>query len=821
MDALLQKIVSLIIFISMVACFWGEVAQAQSSVAVDLVQKEAWGLRVGLSNDTEVTIHVYKNDLVRVRQTFSQEKPKSEEAVNKVAVIQPVPTEANFTFWEDANRVGLNTTDSVLQIIIRKKPFGLTFKNKANQVLTSQISTAWKNAEANTRGVNLQAFQDENFMGLGGHGDYSVNRKGINARIWNTHEQPEIGNDYQNPFYISSRGYAFLAINSFESWLRLNHNGDGKVAFESTGGSIDYFFFHGSTPKAILQTYHWLTGYAPLPPRWAFGLWMSRAAGDQEWVRYAATEFRRRKIPIDMIHMEGIPSWTHMVTGDRNLEDLWSFLDQKNIRKGIWQGEVISKRYSESWWNEADAAKHFATDADGKTAMVPHFGNPAVEHSVVDLGDDSAFAWLQSKHEHLFRYGYDNVMVDGGLEEGTIRSDMLFERGRYVGKEYHNLFTGIWAQRVRQVQETQWPNRRAMAYARGGWTGMQRSAVTWGGDQCWTYGSLKNLIRKGISEGAAGISFWSQCSGGFFHCWQEVSPGVWKQPPRTRNFYERSVQWGAWNPIFRIHGEFYEGVGNEPWQFGPESEAIITENIRHRYRHLPFFYSLAYQSHREGIPMMRAMALEYPTDGKTWNLDDQHMLGSQLLVAPITSANNKRSIYLPAGTWYDYYQPAQKYPGGQTIQYTTPIHHVPVFAKAGAVIPSIPVIEFIPDGPPEKDLTLTVFKGPASTFSLYEDDGSTMDYKNGHFATYKIERWKEGKSEWLRVNKPEGSYSGIDRDRTISIRLHGYAGAKIKTCRIDNVRTIDCSFNKGIISATADWNFIRENAGLTFVVEMK
>lgn len=789
-----------------------------NSATVSSFVKEPWGVRLGLSNGTEVLIYVYKNNLVRIRQTLAGEAPVFDGVVNKVALVQGLPSEAQFTTWENPTQAGLTTSDSGLKVVIQKNPFSLSLRRADDQVLTLQKGAAWKDNGSQKRGVVLTAAQDENFIGIGGQGDYSVNRKGINARIWNTHVDPDKGNDYQNPFYISSRGYGFLAMNSYESWLKLNNNADGNISFESTGGLMDYFLFVGNNPKDILSIYHWLTGYAPLPPRWAFGLWMSRTGGDADWVRTTVEGFRQRKIPLDMVHMEGITAWTHVNPGNTALEGLWSYLDQMNVRKGIWQGQIISKRYSESWWNEADRAGFFTKNKEGKSYLVPHFGDPAVEYSAVDFGNPSAFEWFKSKHKNLLDLGYDNVMVDGGVEEAEIKNDMFFENGRYRGDEYHNIFTQVWVDRVRQIQISRNPNRRPMAYVRGGWAGVQRLATSWGGDQCWTYDALKNLIRKGISEGAAGISFWSQDSGGFHHCWQKIG-NDWVQPPRTRNFYERSVQWGAWNPIFRIHGEKYQGVGNEPWQFGPESERIVTEVIRDRYRLLPYFYSLAFQSHREGVPMMRAMALEYPQDAKAWNQSEQHMLGSEFLIAPITSQDNTKTVYLPQGEWFDYYDSTKLFSGGRSIQYTASAAKIPVFVRAGSVIPQAPVSDFIPDGAPPKDIILSAYKGPATSFLMYEDDGISRDYERGQGLKFKIEHWNDAKSEWLRIYKPEGQFAGMNLNRRMSFEIHGYAGANIKSCRLDRVRTIDCSMKNGVITATTDWNFGQEWATVSLVVE--
>lgn len=789
-----------------------------SSATVNSFTREPWGVRIGLSNGTEVLVYLYKNNVVRIRQTINGETPDFEGVVNKVSVIQGLPTQAQYTSWENTTHAGLNSADSGFKIVIQKNPFNLSFYRSDEQLLTSQTGAAWSDSATKKRGVALTATQDENFIGIGGQGDYSVNRKGINARIWNTHIDPDKGNDYQNPFFISSRGYGFLAMNSFESWLKLNHKDDGLIQFESAGGLMDYFLFEGDHPKEILSSYHWLTGYAPLPPRWAFGLWMSRTGGDEQWVRMAVDGFRQRKIPLDMVHMEGITAWTHVSPGNQALQGLWSYLEQMNVRKGIWQGEIISKRYSEAWWNEADRAGFFTKTKNGNSYLVRHFGDPAIEYSVVDFGNPNAFNWFKSKHTNLLNLGYDNVMVDGGVEEDQIKNDMLFENGRYSGEEYHNIFTQVWVNRVRQIQLGKNSNRRPMAYVRGGWTGVHRFATSWGGDQCWTYDALKNLIRKGISEGATGISFWSQDSGGFHVCWQQIG-NDWLQPPRTRNFYERSVQWGAWNPIFRIHGQQYQGVGNEPWQFGGESERIVTEAIRERYRLLPYFYSLAYQARESGLPLMRAMALEFPDDRKAWNQNDQHMVGSEFLVAPITSSNNTRSVYLPEGDWYDYYDSSRLYPGGGSIQYTTTPDHIPVFIKAGAVIPKAPVIEHIADGAPQKDLILSAYKGPASSFVLYEDDGVSLGYERGQSLKFKIERWSDAKAEWIRIYKPEGQFVGMNLNRRITFELRGYSGTTIKSCRLDRVRTIDCSLNNGAITATTDWNFGQEWSTVSLVVE--
>ena len=484
-------------------------------------------------------------------------------------------------------------------------------------------------------------------------------------------------------------------------------------------------------------------------------------------IRKLAKEFRQREIPCDVIHfdidyMDGYRVFTWHPTRFKNPKKLIADLRRDGFRAVtiLDPGVKADKKYFV--YQEGLKKNYFIKKSNGKV----FHGYVWPDDSVfADFTRNDARAWWGDLQKHLTDKGVSGIWNDmnepavfskpfseGGGEVGTI--DLDAKQSDTTHAEAHNVFGYNMARASYEGLRKLLPNERAFTLTRSGFAGMQKFSAGWSGDNHAWWEHLEASLPQLCNWGLSGVSFLGADIGGFNG---DASPEL----------FARWMQIGSLYPFARGHSHT-NSIYQEPWRFGERVEGVCRKYLQLRYRLLPYFYSLFFESSKHGTPIWRPMFYHYPNEINNYHLHDQILLGEFLLVAPIYKANcDQRLVYLPQGEWFDYWTD-EKIAGGTHVTARAPLEVMPLYARAGAVIPSGPDLHHA-DEKPLSPLTLDVYAGEGE-FTLYEDDGHTFDYERGEFALRRLEIGDRG----LRIHEREGNYA--PPSRKIVIRPHGFKG---------------------------------------------
>ncbi len=457
------------------------------------------------------------------------------------------------------------------------------------------------------------------------------------------------------PFYMSSEGYGVFVHTSTPVSFDFGKDFDGTNVAYTGDETLDLLLFVGS-PKQILAEYTSLTGRSPTPPAWSFGLWMSRITyKSADELREVATKLREHRIPCDVIHLD-----TGWFTQDWQCDfefDSKRFPDpakmigdlrEDGFRLSLWQLPYFTPK--NPLYHEAAQAGLFVKNQGGDL--------PA-EDGVLDFSNPLAVEWYQEKLRELLKLGVAVFKVDFG-EDAPL--DGLYASGR-TGWYERNLYPLRYNQLVSDL--TYDTNDERLIWARSAWAGSQRYPLHWGGDAENTYSAMAGSLRAGLSFGLSGFTYWSHDAGGFVNA-------------PDKELYARWLAMAALSSHMRCHG----APPREPWLFDDDFVALFRQTIEMRYRLLPYLLSESAESSAAGLPLLRPLFLEYPDDRTCWLVEDQYLLGSKMLVAPLFSDARAREVYLPPGTWIDY-QTGREYEGSRWHSIT-----------AGEV----PIVVLVPEG---------------------------------------------------------------------------------------------------------------------------
>ncbi len=524
--------------------------------------------------------------------------------------------------------------------------------------------------------------QQEEIFGLGERFDH-VNRKGVQVDFWN---KDAIGvsntRTYINiPFLFSTAGYGLFLNSSAKTEWEVSTLEASTLGFSVEDDNMDYFVIYGPKPADILYKYCTLTGFAPTPPVWSFGLWMSRCSYTSwDMVEEIAKELKERKIPTDVIHID-----TAWFKDDWNCDLKFSkerFPDpEKHMRRlredgfrvSLWQYNFIPTRDDNENYKEALEKGYLVSGKDGKPYTYPkETVGSWIDDAIIDFSNPDACKWYADKIKDLIKMGVSTIKTDFG--EG-IPEDGIFKN--IDGHKFHNLYSLVYNSVISDAIYEVTGER--IVWARSGTSGSQRYPVHWGGDSYCDFSNLAGTLRGMLSIGLSGIPFFSHDIGGF----------IGKPTPEL---YVRWAQLGLFSSHSRCHGtgNLSEKVCREPWAFGREAEEIFRQYDILRYRLIPYIYSQAIVSSKTGKPMARALILEYPDDRNLWYIDDQYMFGDSILIAPVLKPlkeSNIRSLYLPKGIWIDYWTKDVIESSGMWVDRKVDLKTMPMYVKAGSIIP--------------------------------------------------------------------------------------------------------------------------------------
>ena len=584
--------------------------------------------------------------------------------------------------------------------------------------------------------VDLHARPNEHYFGLGERFD-GLDQRGRQIDLW-VEDGAQGGLTYiPVPFYLSSAGYGLLIDTEVRCVARMATPDDPHVvSIRNAAPALSLTVLPGRTPKEILSRYTAIAGRPEVPPAWVFGPWKSRdwqtadqagigedveqqhALGlpatvkliDARWeVAYHTFAFDPDKFPdpramVDHVHAHGsrlvlwISPWMAVDNGDDPNDAYYACAERGYLIKNP-EGEVYVHRLG---------------------------NNPMLVGSCIDLTHPEAVAWWQDNIRRLVEMGVSGFNTDFGEQ---VPEDAVFYDGR-TGREMHNIYPRLYNELTYEAilqanagvrpysgaqQTSSMRTPVAVLLARSGWHGSQRLSAIWAGDQTsdFAYNSgLRTAIVAGLSAGASGFPYWTSDIGGYFG-----TP--------TDETYMRWTQFGAFCPIMMIHG----AGRREPWTFSEQALAVYRRYARLHTDLFPYIYTYAHQASQTGLPIMRAMPLEFPDDSGAWDAlaEHQYCFGAELLVAPVYYGFSRiRLVHLPQGPWRDFWT-GEPVAGGQVVRHRAEITHIPVFARAGALIPRL-------DPTPDTllpatqagvrtagdDLRLDVYPGADGYFQLYD-----------------------------------------------------------------------------------------------------
>ncbi|MBZ4035335.1 DUF4968 domain-containing protein [Flavobacterium sp. 17A] len=701
-----------------------------------------------------------------------------------------------------------------LRIRVNKAPFQLQIFDKYQKLLFSDYAEKGFVYDSGKIRTNKVLRNDEQFFGLGEKSG-NLNRRGSAYKMWNS-DQPCYGVNedplYKSiPFFMSSYRYGIFFDNTYKTEFKFGSESNDYYSFEAPAGQMVYYFMFGNDYKQIIQNYIALTGKPIMPPKWALGF--SQCRGDytrEDQAREIAAEFRKRKIPCDIIYQdigwtEGLQDFDWRKNNYTNPKGMVKDLSDMGFKMIVSQDPVISQA-NQKQWKEADALGHLVKDIrTGKSYDMPWpWGGNC---GVVDFTKPEVADWWGSYQQKPLNDGVRGFWTDMGEpawsnEDAVDRLNMKHHLGMH--NEIHNVYGFTWDKVVTEQFYKHNPNKRIFQMTRSAYAGLQRYTFGWSGDSGngsnvldgWK--QMVNQIPVGLSAGMGLIPFWTCDISGY--C------GDIKDYDAMAELYVRWLQFGVFTPLSRAHHEGGNAV--EPWKFGTEAENISRKSIEMKYRLFPYLYTYAREAHDTGLPIMRALLLEYPNDKETFKLNGQFLVGKELLVAPVVEQGAvTKEVYLPEGEWIDFNNGKTKYKGEQWITVDAPLNTIPVFVKKGSIIPQMPVMQYI-DEKKVYPVTFEIFPAninKETSFVFYEDDGESRDYERDVFCKTKISSKATNEDIKITIGERESKGYSPAGPRNFILKIHTSSkpkdifagGEKIKNVKADAMeKNIEADFAK-------------------------
>ena len=647
------------------------------SLITDVEQNEFPAREYAANPELPFTIDFVSPRALRIRMTSG---PQVHPAQPELMLAGEVPADNSWKYekvsggWRYASAFG--------SVTIQQNPFHLELRDANGKLLTgtdhaddnkSTFSPVLpfsfvRRAADYSRSYNA-AFTlspGEKIFGCG-ESFTSFDKRGQKLTLW-TDDANGVENqgEYKPiPFFMSNRGYGIFIHTTTPITLDFGHDFSGVNSMMVGDDALDLFVFLG-TPKEILNEYTDLTGKSPMPPLWSFGLWMSRCTYNAEQqVRDIAGKLRENKIPCDVLHLD-----TGWFETDWQCDYEFSktrFSDPKQML-----ADLKADGFRVSCWQLpyfVPKNKLFPELVAQNLVVRDRKGNLPYEDAVLDFSNPKAVEWYQNKLAGLLNEGVSAIKVDFGE---AAPADGIYADGR-TGFYEHNLYPLRYNQAVAEI--TKKVTGDDIIWARSAWAGSQRYPLHWGGDAESTDDGMAAELRGGLSFGLSGFTFWSHDVGGF------TANSVAKM---DQDLFARWLAFGMLTSHSRCHGE----APKEPWNYGTNFMNEFRVEDEMKYKLMPYVYAQAKDSSDHGLPMVRALFVEFPGDPGSWNVDDEYLYGSQMLVAPLMhNGETSRNVYLPPGTWIDY-QSGKNYSGGWNKIEAGAIPEI-ILVRDGTVIPHI------------------------------------------------------------------------------------------------------------------------------------
>lgn len=563
-------------------------------------------------------------------------------------------------------------TSGSLSAVITKNPFSITYYEDGI-ALTSSMSKGLAyvtGPETAYMKEELSLSVGESVYGLGERFTPFI-KNGQTVDIWNEDGGTGSEQAYKNiPFYISSRGYGVFVNNPGLVSYEVASEKVSRVQFSVTGEVMDYYLIGGGSMKQVLTNYTTLTGKPAMPPKWSFGLWLSTSFTteyNEETVLNFIDGMQERGIPLDVFHFDCCWmrefEWCNFEWYPEMFPDpegLLRRIHDRGVKVCCWINSYIGQK--SPLFDEGMEKGYFLKRPDGSVWQWDLWQGG---QAVVDFTNPEACRWYAGYLERLLDMGVDCFKTDFGER---IPTDVVYYDGSDPHR-MHNYYTYLYNQLVFDLLERKRGKQEAVLFARSATTGGQKFPVHWGGDCTSTYPSMAESLRGGLSFLMSGFGFWSHDIGGF-------------EDGCEPDIYKRWTQFGLLSSHSRYHGS---GQYKVPWLYGDEAVEVTRAFTKLKIQLMPYLYSQAVKTHQTGIPMMRAMVLEFPEDETCGYLDRQYMLGDTLLVAPIFSPHGDVKFYVPEGRWTHILN-GQQYEGGRWYQEVHDYLSLPLLARDQSIL---------------------------------------------------------------------------------------------------------------------------------------
>ena len=768
---------SIIPFILIVTLMLSKVAAQEKSRPGRCISYEVQGNKAIFSCENTIKVQLEQVSAGILKIWYDQDDFKRNN--ESFAVIKSGNDLVKLNISEQPQSYEIYTGDLIVRI--NKSPFQIRIFDKYQKLLMEDFQSRGFEKDSIRMSGYKTLRPGERIYGLG-EKNGPVNRVGSRFKMWNS-DKPCYGINedplYKSiPFFMSSAGYGIYFDNTYKTEFDFGVESADYYSFSAPGGEMIYYFIYGPTYKQIINRYMDLTGKPIMPPSWALGFSQCRGLlTNEKLTREIAKGYRDRQIPCDIIYQD--IGWTEHLQDfewrkDRydNPVKMLADLKADGFKVIVSQDPVISQN-NKKQWKEADSLGYFALDIrTGKTYDMPWpWGGNC---GVVDFTNPKVADWWGTYQQKAINDGVRGFWTDMGEpawsnEESTERLFMKHYLGMH--DEIHNVYGLTWDKIVTEQFEKRNPNTRIFQMTRAAFAGMQRYTFGWSGDSGdgnnvldgWK--KLEAQLPLALSAGMSGIPFWSCDISGY--C------GDIKDYDATSELYVRWLQFGVFNPISRAHHEGNNAV--EPWLFGTAAEAICKKAIEKKYQLFPYIYTYARQTYDTGLPLMRALLLEYQDDPETFDLNSEFLFGKELLVVPVMEQGaTSKKIYLPEGVWIDFNHSQTIFKGKQWIDYPITLETTPVFVKQGSIIPQMPVQQYIGEHK-NAPLWFEIFpavEGHTASFTLYEDDGETNNYKKDSCSKTDV-KCISAKNAWnLGIMYYNESSNNPEKHRNIGIKIH-------------------------------------------------